>query len=1298
MAMPPSMFSRVLKIAYQFTVYVVGISVLMAAIAVTTVRLLLPDIGMYRTEVEAWVSRYMGFPVVFHTIHADWEGWRPHLYLTDINLLNKAGTRPITHFDSAQINIDPVATLIHRQIIPQHLTISGFELSVIRREDGSIYIEDIELEKPGTEQAGDNELAEWLFKQNVIEIKNAEIEWIDIKHSQEAVLLTNVNLQLRTDPGRLQFEGTTELPAIYGEKMDFAFDAHGNLLTSNWSGELYLQGNNINPDNWYRNYRPLDFNIAGGRANIKVWSTWQAARLAGFEGELEYSDFTALVGDSSLQVEKLAYSFAGERHDDENWRFKVDLDKFATENGIWPDTQFVITTETNTRDKSYYYTVGFNYLKLDDLNPLISNVSFLPEKTKDILRNLSIQGNLSNGKIIIDPRAVSDKRFRYDVNFENVATTVSKELPGISSLSGHTYGTLSKGIVSFVNDNAKLQFPGDDQAAVVISQINGDLAWGKDNGEVYLETAQLRFDNDDFNARLSGRITAANGGSPNINIIAEIGNANLDSLVKYIPYSPRFKIKPWMERALLGGRLNSGRAIFRGKLTDFPFDSGNGQFKVIADISDGVLEYSSKWPLIDNIDTEIILEGARLQANFQRGQVINAQIKDGTAVIPDILTKQKTVVVAGDIYGEIKDLKTFITQSPLVEDLALREIEKSLTNGQIDLHLDLNIPVKIPGEKPIVDGSLRFTDAGLTSAVSQLEITGMNGEVSFTRESASGHGLTASYQDIPVSLDVAGSKTGADGSLTLTFQGAADKIFITDQIGQFLPNFPISRDSLLKRLAGTTDWNMTLTYQKVETDPDLIRALSIQSDLAGLYIDLPYPLGKRNNDTTNFAIKRILDGSLEPEVYLTYGDDLSARFMLVKNTSGSKLKGADIVFNETLPLDDHDGIRVTGNLDYIPSSEWFDFIKSMREENPVSDAPAISFTLTTPSLLYLSQDFQNASLSASKMGADWKLNLAGNDITGEVILPEKFDRDNVIYLRLDKLYLDKTKSENKNKLDPELMPSIQAHVADLSYDHINLGEMKLVSSPAANGLAIDNIIFSKPDLRIEGKGLWYKENEHSRSSFDLHVHAGKIRNMLETFGYQVAAIENGETSLAINAEWNGSPMEFSLDKLNGSINMQITKGQLLDINPAAGRLFGLLSVQALPRRLTLDFRDLFNKGMSFDIIEGNFSVTNGNAYTNDMSMRGPAADVSISGRTGLSSQDYDQRVTVTPQVADSLPVAGAIFGPVGIGVGAIFYLAGEMFESIHDKIDTLLRYQYTITGSWDDPVIEKISQKKESSG
>ena len=154
--------------------------------------------------------------------------------------------------------------------------------------------------------------------------------------------------------------------------------------------------------------------------------------------------------------------------------------------------------------------------------------------------------------------------------------------------------------------------------------------------------------------------------------------------------------------------------------------------------------------------------------------------------------------------------------------------------------------------------------------------------------------------------------------------------------------------------------------------------------------------------------------------------------------------------------------------------------------------------------------------------------------------------------------------------------------------------------------------------------------------------------------------------------------------------MQIEKGQFLDIDPSAGRLFGLLSIQTLPRRLLLDFSDIFGKGLTFDSIEGGFEITDGNAYTNDLYMRGPSADITVTGRTGLADKDYDQVVTVTPQIANSLPVASALFGPVGIGVGAVIYL----FNSLNDNIDKLLRYQYTITGHWDKPVIKKVKDKE----
>jgi len=270
------------------------------------------------------------------------------------------------------------------------------------------------------------------------------------------------------------------------------------------------------------------------------------------------------------------------------------------------------------------------------------------------------------------------------------------------------------------------------------------------------------------------------------------------------------------------------------------------------------------------------------------------------------------------------------------------------------------------------------------------------------------------------------------------------------------------------------------------------------------------------------------------------------------------------------------------------------------------------------------------------------------------------------------------------------MPSIIINIDDFTYRNYHLGEFRMTSSVIDNGLLIDQFEMSKPDLIIHGSGKWLSESDGERSSFNIYLGAENMDVMLKTFAYDVTPVKNGKTTLNINAAWKGAPMNFAFNNLNGNLEMQIEKGQFLDIDPSAGRLFGLLSIQTLPRRLLLDFSDIFGKGLTFDSIDGGFEITDGNAYTNDLFMRGPAAEIMVTGRTGLADKDYDQIVTVTPQIANSLPVASALFGPVGIGVGAVIYL----FNSLNDNIDKLLRYQYTITGHWDDPVIKKIKDKE----
>jgi uncharacterized protein YhdP len=148
-------------------------------------------------------------------------------------------------------------------------------------------------------------------------------------------------------------------------------------------------------------------------------------------------------------------------------------------------------------------------------------------------------------------------------------------------------------------------------------------------------------------------------------------------------------------------------------------------------------------------------------------------------------------------------------------------------------------------------------------------------------------------------------------------------------------------------------------------------------------------------------------------------------------------------------------------------------------------------------------------------------------------------------------------------------------------------------------------------------------------------------------------------------------------------------GQLLEVDPGVGRVFGLLSLQALPRRLILDFRDVFSKGFAFNRIAGDFDIRNGQAVTSNLVMKGPAARITVAGRVGLAERDYDQRVTVIPDVAATVPLVTTLMQ--GPGVGAVVLLLKKLLEPEIDKAATI---RYTVTGPWANPVIDRLSDKE----
>jgi uncharacterized protein YhdP len=295
-------------------------------------------------------------------------------------------------------------------------------------------------------------------------------------------------------------------------------------------------------------------------------------------------------------------------------------------------------------------------------------------------------------------------------------------------------------------------------------------------------------------------------------------------------------------------------------------------------------------------------------------------------------------------------------------------------------------------------------------------------------------------------------------------------------------------------------------------------------------------------------------------------------------------------------------------------------------------------------------------------------------------------------MNLDRLVLrssDQSQPGSASKATPADFPDFEVNASRLVYDKAKLGrlEMKALKQPG-NQYLVEHMTLSSDLLDMQMSGSWRIDAGRQLSSIDLKVNKGKMDRLMKLLGYQ-KSIEDGELSGTLRASWPGALWDFSPPVVEGKLQIKIEDGQLLDVEPgAAGRVLGLISLSKFPRRLKLDFSDLYEEGFSFDRIKGSFTLDGGNAYTNDLYVDGPAAKIEISGRIGLADQDYDELITVTPYMKTGLSLAGTL--AAGPAIGAVVMVAETLLEGKLGPLSRIGRKQYSVTGPWSDPVIEKL--------
>ncbi len=233
-----------------------------------------------------------------------------------------------------------------------------------------------------------------------------------------------------------------------------------------------------------------------------------------------------------------------------------------------------------------------------------------------------------------------------------------------------------------------------------------------------------------------------------------------------------------------------------------------------------------------------------------------------------------------------------------------------------------------------------------------------------------------------------------------------------------------------------------------------------------------------------------------------------------------------------------------------------------------------------------------------------------------------------------------------------------------------------------DGIGLQQLIATGASFTVNAEGEW-RGKDAGLGRLEGTLTSTDVGATLKQLGY-AAVIEAKTGKMDFNMSWVGAPTADALKDATGHIQVALDKGQITGLKPGAGRVVGLASVAALPRRLALDFSDLTDKGFAFDSVRGDFDLRDGSAFTDNVLVKGPAAEIGLIGRVGLKNKDYDQTAVVTGNVSSSLPLAAFAAGPV---IGGAVLIFTQVFKQ---PLKGLARGYYRITGNWDNPTVERI--------
>ena len=1250
------------------TAYGFATLLILMAVIVGLFRLFLPRLPEYQDEIKGWAGNAIGMEVEFSGMNARWGLSGPELEFYDAELIRKDNQMRVLAAERVGIGVSVSKLLFDRSFVVDHVLIRDTNIEVRQLEDGGWWVQGGPLDEfSGGRRDGLQQPVE-------IDIVGEDVVVRFLQSGDEPPLdLTVRRLVASIDENRIAIDAIGRLPPELGRQVELSATQLLNLPREDRGWDIRLEGDDIDLSGWSQLQQFPAREFLSGAGDLEVSLAWSGGKVTNADGILDFRNIAA--------VEDEVFDLAGRFEVDlaeDGWFFEVEDFSVATGDTQWPDTTIRVESSVDPNGELVVLAVDATYINLGDASLLMP---WLSDDRKQQLLDTDLGGVVRDLKFTIYNPGEDAPSFDIDADLVGFGIAPIGKIPGVRGFTGSVSASQERGHVDIAANGMQLNLPALFDLPLDVNSAAGTITWRSDASRTLIVTDRISFATPFLESHADGDLTISKtGDSPRINLDMDWSISDVSMARRYVPsrvVKPR--LYNWFQTALVKGSIPRGSLRLSGPLDKFPFDNNEGRFLVEGSVRGLTMKYQPQWPAAEQADVEMVLDNMRLYSVRNRSTHAGNQAVDVAIEIADL--RRPVLTIKGLVTGTLATLQDFAVQSP-IDGFTGGNLRRLTLSGDASFGLDLTVPLKRARETEIV-GLLRSNDGTVVVDGLAAPLTDLIGEVRITRDQITGDSLGGRFLGEAVELSI-GPGDDPRYFAVATATGSASAEAIIEELGVPLSGL----------IDGAARYETRILFPKGSQDPQPPFTVHIESPLLGMTLNLPEPLVK-SADTPLFVRGDIrfmpggerIESSGDADNGIAWQLDFARPEGVWDLDRGVVQSGGD-----TIEPADTRGLHLRGRVELLRLEEWLSVSRS-RDQTTTAAGRIRSVDLVVDDLYALGQHLKDHHVRVDRSARDWLVQLDGENVQGSVFVPYDFGAERAMTIDMQRLHLpgDEDDDGTPSTIDPRSLPPIELRAEDFALGNRQLGRVEAVLARNEGGLVSEKLEAIDETFRIEGQGSWVADPAEplgSRTSVSATLNSSNVETTLRRLDF-ARGITGRSMGVDFNLEWGGGPRADFLSMLDGDVRIQLDNGQLEEVEPGAGRMLGLISFVALPRRLSLDFRDVFSKGFGYDKIAGAFSIADGVASTCDLSLEGPAADIGIVGQVDLAQKQYEQAAVVSANVGNTLPLVGAVVGgPPGAAAMLIF---SQIFKKPLQEVGQVF---YDMSGPWDDPAIESVSAER----